>query len=439
MDPTMIGAIGIVCLVLAILSGFHIFLSLGLVGAIGLFAVGGMPAIAEIKTTYFSFTHLYHFTCLPMFILMGSFAMGAGIGQDAFSAATKWVGRIRGGLAHATVLAAALFGAATGSSSASGALFARLALPQMIQVGYDKKMAASCVAIAGTLAIMIPPSGLVIIYAILTDQNIGELLIAGVIPGFVFAGILILTTYIWVRIDPKLAPLSTEIIPVTEKLYSLRYVGPLGILILAIIGGLLYGVYTPTEGGAVGAILTLLISVIRNRGFRNLNLLHSLKEATRTSIMVFMIITSAIVFAKFMALSGVVDVIANGIIGLAVNRYVVWLIIIMLYLFLGMIVDPPSMLAISLPITLPVMTSLGFDPVWFGVQAILLSEIGLITPPVGVNCFVVAGAAPKGLVTLNDVFAGIVPYVVAGLVMVVILTVFPDLALYLPRSMGMSK
>jgi tripartite ATP-independent transporter DctM subunit len=369
-----------------------------------------------------------------MFILMGNFALSAGIGQDTFNAAAKWLGRTKGGLAHATVLAAALFGAATGSSVGSAALFSRLALPEMVKHGYDKSLASACVAIAGTLAVMIPPSALMIVYAILTDQSIGELLIAGVFPGLTFAALLIITTYILIIRTPNIAPIMKETFSFEEKMASLKYVGPLIILIGSIIGGLYAGLFTPTEGGALGALFTLIIAVIKQKGFREIKILNALLETTRTSIMVFFIITSAIVFAKFMSLSGVVTLIGDGIIELQLNRYLVWFLIVVLYLFLGMILDAPSMLAVSLPMTLPVMTTLGFDPIWFGVCVILLAEIGLITPPVGVNCFVVAGAAPE-IVTLNEVFRGVWPYVIAGIVMVIILTLFPEIALWLPRSM----
>ncbi|OGP73623.1 MAG: hypothetical protein A2Y80_10745 [Deltaproteobacteria bacterium RBG_13_58_19] len=435
MSETMVGLIGIIVLVISILSGIHIFLALGLVGTIGIIVVGGAgAAFSVLRTTFFTFTHSYHFSCIPMFILMGNFALSAGIGQDTFNAAAKWLGRTKGGLAHATVLAAALFGAATGSSVGSAALFSRLALPEMVKHGYDKSLASACVAIAGTLAVMIPPSALMIVYAILTDQSIGELLIAGVFPGLTFAALLIITTYILIIRTPNIAPIMKETFSFEEKMASLKYVGPLIILIGSIIGGLYAGLFTPTEGGALGALFTLIIAVIKQKGFREIKILNALLETTRTSIMVFFIITSAIVFAKFMSLSGVVTLIGDGIIELQLNRYLVWFLIVVLYLFLGMILDAPSMLAVSLPMTLPVMTTLGFDPIWFGVCVILLAEIGLITPPVGVNCFVVAGAAPE-IVTLNEVFRGVWPYVIAGIVMVIILTLFPEIALWLPRSM----
>ncbi|MEJ2419365.1 MAG: TRAP transporter large permease subunit [Exilibacterium sp.] len=204
---------------------------------------------------------------------------------------------------------------------------------------------------------------------------------------------------------------------------------------LSIIGGLYTGVFTPTEAGAAGAMITFILALIKKRGLRGINLKAALLETVKTSTMVFLIITSAIVFSKFMSLSGVVELLGSTIIAWDLNRYVVWGILVIIYLLLGMILDCPSMLAVSLPITLPIMTNLGFDPVWFGICVVLLAEIALITPPVGVNCFVVAGSA-SDLVDLNDIFRGVWPFVISGLVMLLILTLFPDLALWLPHSMG---
>ncbi len=437
MTDTLVGLCGIGLLVVSIFSGIHIVLALGLIGTLGIVALAGLrAAFSVLSTTYFDFTHSYHFSCIPMFVLMGGFALAADLGKDAFETARRWIGRWKGGLAIGTIASCAAFGAATGTSVGTAALFARLALPEMLKHGYDKAIASASVAIAGTLAMMIPPSALMVVYAILTGQSIGALLIAGVIPGFTYALILSITTFIWVWINPQIAPVVEEKFTLKEKLYSLRLTGPLILCIVAIIGGLYAGIFTPTEAGAAGALMTFILAIIKKKGIKGLNLTYALLETVKTSTMVFLIITSAIVFSKFMSLSGVVTLLGSTIIAWELNRWLVWGIVIILYLLLGMILDAPSMLAVSLPITLPIMTNLGFNPVWFGVCVVLLAEIGLITPPVGVNCFVVAGAA-KGMVHLNDVFRGVLPYVLAGIVMLILLTLFPDLALWLPRTMGL--
>lgn len=436
MSETFIGFGGIIVLFGSILAGVHIVLALGLVGTVGIFLLASpRAAFSVLSTTYFDFTHSYHFSCIPMFILMGAFAISAGIGKDTFETARRWIGQWRGGLAIGTIASCAVFGAATGTSVGTAALFSKLALPEMLKQGYDKSLASACVAIAGTLAMMIPPSALMVVYAILTDQSIGALLVAGVIPGFLYAFILALTTFILVSKNPHLAPTITQQYSLKEKVASLKFTGPLVLCIVSIIGGLYTGVFTPTEAGAAGAMITFIMALIKKKGIRGIKLKIALQETVKTSTMVFLIITSAIVFSKFMSLSGVVGLLGDSISAWNVNRYIVWGLIVVFYLLLGMILDCPSMLAVSLPITLPIMTNLGFHPVWFGICVVLLAEIALITPPVGVNCFVVAGAS-DGLVNLNDIYKGVLPYVLSGIVMLVILTLVPELALWLPQTMG---
>ena len=308
----------------------------------------------------------------------------------------------------------------------------------MLDAGYDKRMASASIAIAGTLAVMIPPSAVMVIFGILTDSSIGDLLIAGVIPGFVFAVILCGATFLTVLRHPEYAPRSTARYTLREKLYSLRLAGPLILVIVSIIFGLYLGVFTPTEAGGMGAAVTLLLAIIRQRGFKGLQLMETLRETVKTSAMIFAIIICALVFSRFLALSGVANTLGDFLTTLNVNRWVIVLIIVVIYLIFGMMMDAPALLAITLPITHPVMMKLGFDPIWFGVFVVLLVEIGAVTPPVGVNCFVVQ-ATSEGRVELEDVFSGLIPYVLAGFVMLVLLCVFPQLALYLPQSDALSR
>ncbi len=304
----------------------------------------------------------------------------------------------------------------------------------MLNRGYDKRLASASIAISGTLAVMIPPSALVVVYGILTESSIGALLIAGVFPGLVFALMLCLATSLWVRSNPALAPRIPNTSTFRQKMWSLRLAGPLALLIVGIIGGLYAGVFTPTEAGAIGAIVTFLMAIIRQRGVRGVQIGAVVADTVQTTAMIFGIIISALVFSKFLALSGLAGAIGDFLTTADVNRWVIVALVTALYLFLGMMMDAPPLLAISLPITHPVMLELGFDPIWFGIYVVLLCEIGAITPPVGINCFVVQGAS-GGLVQLEDVFKGLLPYIAAGLVMLVILCVFPELALYLPSAM----
>jgi C4-dicarboxylate transporter, DctM subunit len=429
------GLVGIVALAICILAGMNVMVALGVVGTVGLGIIAGPDGtLGVLRSVFFDTTHSFHFSVIPMFLMMGFFAMRAGLGEDLFEAATRWLGGMRGGLAIATTGGAAAFGAASGSSIGTTTLFTKLALPEMLKRGYDKRLASASIAISGTLAVMIPPSALIVIYGILTESSIGALLIAGALPGLVFAVLLGTATWLWVRSNPALAPLQPNTSTFKEKMWSLRLAGPLLVLIIAIIGGLYAGVFTPTEAGAVGALATFVMAVIRQRGIRRVAVPSTLRETVQTTAMIFGIIVSALVFSKFLALSGLAGTIGDFLATANVNRWVIVLLVTLLYLFLGMMMDAPPLLAISLPITHPVMLKLGFDPVWFGVYVVLLCELGAVTPPVGINCFVVQGAS-AGLVRLEDVFSGLLPYIAAGLIMLLILCLFPDLALFLPRTM----
>lgn len=431
-----IGIIGSIALILAILGGVNVMVALALVGTVGLTAITGFDgASALLGNVFFDTTHSFNFSVIPMFLMMGFFAMRAGLGQDMFDAATKWLGQMRGGLAIATTIGAATFGAAAGSSVGTATVFTKLALPEMLERGYDKRLAAASIAISGTLAVMIPPSALMVVYGILTDTSIGGLLIAGVIPGFLFALILCFATYFWVLIYPDAAPRTTLRPTWTEKFWSLRLVGPLLLVIMVIIVGLYVGFFTPTEAGAVGALVTMILAMIRKRGLRDLELKETLIETVKTTGMIFAIIISALVFSKFLALSGVVHSLGGFLSGLDVNRWVIVGLVVLIYLVLGMLMDAPGLLAITLPITHPVMISLGFNEIWVGIFIVLLCELGAVTPPVGINCFVVQ-AASDGQVELEDVFRGLIPYFIAGIVMLVLLCLFPQIALFLPETMN---
>jgi C4-dicarboxylate transporter, DctM subunit len=430
-----IGLVGTIALFAAILMGVNVMVALGAVGALGLTAVVGFHAATSMLTTvFFETTHSFHFSVIPLFLLMGYFAMRAGLGEDLFDAAHKWFGRLPGGLAISTTLGAAAFGAASGSSIGTATVFTKLALPQMLERGYDKRLASASIAIAGTLAVMIPPSAVMVIFGILTDSSIGALLIAGVIPGFIFAAVLCGATMLTVFRRPHYAPRATEAFTLREKLYSLRLAGPLILVIASIIFGLYLGVFTPTEAGGAGAAVTLVLAVIRQRGLRKLHLMEILRETVKTSAMIFAIIICALIFSRFLALSGVANTLGDFLTTLNVNRWAIVVIIVVIYLVFGMMMDAPALLAITLPITHPVMLKLGFDPVWFGVFVVLLVEIGAVTPPVGVNCFVVQ-ATSDGRVELEDVFSGLIPYVLAGLFMLFLLCLFPQIALFLPATM----
>ncbi len=435
MSNVVIGLIGTACLFGGILMDINGMVVLGLVGGIGLLAlVGPTAATSLMSNVFFETTHSFHFSVIPLFLLMGFFAMRAGLGEDLFEATTKWLGGMKGGLAISTTMGAAAFGAASGSSVGTATVFTKLALPEMLDRGYDKSLASASIAIAGTLAVMIPPSALVVVYGILTDSSIGALLIAGFIPGIVFAAMLCVAIWITVARRPDLAPTDTTTYTLREKIVALRLAGPLVLVIVAIVAGLYKGVFTPTEAGGVGATLTLLLALVRHRSFKAIQMNETLLETVRTTAMIFGILISALLFSKFLALSGLANVVGDFLTGMDAPVWMIVVLVAVIYLSLGMMMDAPALLAITLPITHPVMMDLGFDPIWFGVFVVLLVEIGAVTPPVGINCFVVQ-AASGGRVKLEDVFKGLIPFVLTGFLMLVLLYVFPQIALYLPSRM----
>jgi C4-dicarboxylate transporter DctM subunit len=435
MSNLAIGFLGVFVLLASILLGAPIMVALTGVGFAGLILLSNFTAaISILGTLYYSIVSGFHFSVIPMFLLMGFFAMRAGIGADLFDACSKWLGRLPGGLALASTGAAAAFGAASGSSVGTATLFTKLALPEMINRGYDRGFAAASIAIAGTLAVLIPPSALMVVYGILTNSSIGKLLIAGIIPGIIFSFIIIVTILIVSIINPKKAPPDARIYTWRERLWSLRMVGPLFLVIAVMLGGLYGGIFTPTEAGGLGALVTFIMAVVRQRGLRGIELGKTLLDTVVLTAMIFAIIIGGLLFARFLALSGVSGAIQSVLVDGGLNVWTVVGLVTLIYIILGMLMDAPSLLAISLPITHPVMMSLGFDPLWFGVYVIVLAEIGAITPPVGINCFVVKGAAGN-LVTLEEIFGALTPFIIASFIMLAIMLVFPQVALYLPGLM----
>jgi C4-dicarboxylate transporter, DctM subunit len=436
MSSLTIGFLGVFLLLASIVLGAPIMVALTGVGFVGLIALNNFGgAISILGTLYYSVVSSFHFSVIPMFLLMGFFAMRAGIGNDLFDACTKWFGRLPGGLAIASTGAAAAFGAASGSSVGTATLFTKLALPEMIQRGYDRGFGAASIAIAGTLAVLIPPSALMVVYGILTNSAIGRLLIAGIVPGIVFALLIGATILLIALVNPRIAPTDTRSYSWSDRFWSLRMVGPLFIVIAVMMGGLYGGVFTPTEAGGIGAIVTFIMALVRQRArLRGIQLARTLIETVVLTAMIFAIIIGGLLFARFLALSGVSGTIHAVLVEGGLPVWAVVMLVTMIYLVLGMLMDAPSLLAISLPITHPVMMGLGFDPLWFGVYVIVLAEIGAITPPVGINCFVVKGAAGN-LVTLEEIFRALWPFIVTCAIMLALLLAFPDLALYLTRSM----
>ena len=432
MDAYSAGILSIIALVGLILLGVRIAYASGIVGLIGLAILRGWdPGTGLAGFLAHSESSHYTLSVLPMFILIGYLAYYAGLTQGAFYAARCWLGWLPGGLAVATIFATAGFAAVSGASTATAAVFSRVAIPEMLRYGYDRSRAAAVVAAGGTLASLIPPSAILVIYGIIVEQSIGALLLAGFIPGaltaFCYGSIIVLR----VMINPALGP-SIEGVTWGERFRSMQ--GASGIIF--VIGVILFGIYTgimtPTEVGGVGAFI-IFIMALAKREMSWRNLYDALMETSKLSVMIFTIIWSILIYVRFLGFTGLPGAFADYIAHIEVPRLVILLLILFVYIILGMFMDGIGMLLLTLPVVFPAIVALGYDPIWFGIIVVKMVEIGLITPPIGLNCFVVNGVRPD--IPLSAIFKGVWPFVVADLICVGLLIAFPQIVLFLPQLM----
>lgn len=434
MDPTYLAILSIFFLIILLLCGLHVAVSLGLVGVVGFAMITDWSAgVGLLRTTPYKVVANFTFFAIPVFILMGQFANHGGLSSDIYSVVQKWMGRVRGGLAMATTASCAAFAAACGSSVATAATFTQVALPEMLKYGYDKRLATGAIAASGTLGALIPPSGLMIIYGIITEQSIGKLLIAGFIPGLISALIYMGMISFWVKLQPEIAPLIEERPPLREKLLSLYRVWGIVTLSAIVMGAIYLGIATPTEAGAFGAFGAFMIMILKG-SFTLKRLRNTVLDTATSTTMLFTIIIGAYIFSRFLAVTNVGPELADYLVSSGLSRYVVLAGFLLLYIFLGMFMDPAAMMAITLPIVFPIVIEMGFSGIWFGVLVIKTSEIGLITPPVGMNVYTV-NAAAHGMVRLEEIFKGILPFFLMDIVTLIILVTFPQISLWLPNQM----
>ena len=407
--------------------------ALGLVGTIGFGTIVGMgPALKSVGSTASDTVMSYNFAVVPMFILMGNLVARSGIADDLYKASFTWFGGMRGGLALATIASCGGFSAVCGSSLATAATMSRVAVPPMRKYGYADSLAAGCVAAGGTLGILIPPSIALVLYGIMTETDIGELFMAGVVPGLLGIVLYMLAVSIWARISPEVAAPATKT-GFLEKLVSLKGVTGIVILFMLVMGGLYAGWFTPTEAAGIGSGGALLISLLRGRLTWS-SLLTTLHDSARTSVALLTILIGAILFANFMNVARVPQDLGNWVSGLNVAPFTVILVIFLVYILLGCFLESISMMLLTVPIFYPVVQALGFDLVWFGIVVIVVIEISLITPPVGMNIFVLRSVLPD-IPTLT-VFKGVLPFVAADLVRAALLIAIPAFSLWLPGLMS---
>ena len=434
-DPATAGVIVACILVFLLITGTHIGVGLGISGFIGiLITINERAALAQVATVPFSTTNSFTLAVIPLFILMGSLATQAGLTTDLYRAAYNWLGKISGGLAMATTLASAAFGAACGSTIVNAAVFTKMAMPEMTKFGYDKRLSAGCIAASGTLASLIPPSILMIIYAVVTEQSVARLLVAGLVPGFLSAAVYMLGIYLVAKARPDLAPIPNVTITRRERWESLKGVWGISFLFILVIGGIYMGFFVPTYAGAVGAFGAFMI-VAAKRKLNGKLLVNTFKDAGITTSTIFIIVIGGIIFARFLTYTGLVGDISEWMIALELSPIAYLIGFAILYLILGMLIDPIAIMVMTLPVMFPIMTSVGYDPIWLGVIAIKLAEISLITPPVGLNVYVVRSASPVKL-RLEEVFAGITPFLIMDVFTLALLIAFPSIVLFLPSLMG---
>jgi len=432
MDPLTIGWICIFAMFVLLPTGVPIAFIMLAVGMVGYVVLEGIaPALGTLRMVPFSEVATYSFTVIPLFILMGHVAYNSGLAADLLMLARTWLGRIPGGLVHATIAGCTVFGAMCGSGIASCATMSKIAVPEMIKLGVDKRLAFGTVAAAGTLAAMIPPSVIMVIYGIITEQSIGRLLIAGILPGIVAAINFMIMVYIRAKRNPRLAPAVTGI-TWQQRFTSLKPVASIILIIVVIVGGIYSGICTPTEAGAVGTFAIFVLGVVQRRMTWG-GLKDSVLNTLRTTGMIFLIIIAAFIFTRMLNITGVSTQIVSGINSLDVPPIVILILIMILYLFIGMFMDFLPALFMTLPVVFPIIMRLGYDPIWFGVLITHLDEMSLITPPFGLNLFVMKGTVPDA--EMSDIIKGVTPFIIVDLVTLAIYIAFPQISLFLPNLM----
>jgi len=432
MSSEMIGILGILCMFVFLAFRMYIGMAMALIGFIGLCFICGVPAASSILGIVpYAQSTSYTLSVIPLFVLMGQFAFISGISTDIYKTVYAWMGRFQGGLAMATVLACAGFAAVCGSSLATGATMGMVAIPEMDKYKYDHRLSTGCVAAGGTLGILIPPSIGFVIYGILTEESIGKLFMAGILPGILLAGLFILTIYIQCKRKPDIGPRG-EATTWKVKIKSLGNTWGILLLICIVMGGLYLGIVTPTEAAGVGAFGAFLIALFKRR-LNMKGLIYCLMETGKTTAMIFLIIIGANIFSAFLGLAKIPMGLADFIAGLAMPKIAILAAIILVYLVMGCVMDCYAIMILTVPIIFPVVEALQFDPIWFGVLMVIVLEVGLITPPVGLNVFVLKAAAPN--VPLIVIFRGIWPFLIAALLAIVLITIFPGIALYIPSHM----
>ena len=428
MNEVTIGIIGLAVILLMFLTGIELGFAMAIVGFVGFgIIVSTKAALNLLAKDVFDVFASYGFTVIPLFVLMGQIAFNAGIAKRLYSASYKFIGHIPGGLAMATVAAATAFKALCGSSPATAATFASVAVPEMDRYHYAKKLSTGIVATVGTLGILIPPSVTLIVFGIITEQSIGKLFLAGLIPGLIIAFFFIVIIYGWCKINPALGPRG-EKSTWKERIASLPEVFWVVLIFVLVVGGLMQGFFTPTEAGSVGTFAVLLLSIIK-RDINFKGFVKSVAESLRTACMVLMLIAGSTILGHFLAVTKIPMIASEWVVSLPLNRYVIMIIISLIYQMGGSFIDDLAFMILATPIFYPAIIKLGFDPIWFGMIIAITVMVGVVIPPVAMNVFVVKNITK---VPFGVIYSGVYPFLISLVVCAALLFLFPQLATFLP-------
>ena len=444
-----IGVAGLAVLILLVLLGVRVYVAAAISGFLGLLWLKGWSVAAAIAGTIpHSKTVTYPLSVLPLFILIGFLAFHTGLTTRLFEAARRWFGWVPGGLAVSTVFASAGFAAVSGASTATAAVFSRIAIPDMLKSQYSSRLTAGVVAAGGTLASLIPPSAILVIYAIMVEESVGRLLLAGLIPGLISVAVYTLLIIVMCTVRREQGDAITGY-SWSERIKSLPGTVPIFLVIGIIFGALYSGAATPTEAGALGVLVVFVMYVFRALRQDSLasftqKLKDSLTETAKLTVMIFTLIWGVFLFVRFLGFAGLPGAFADWVVGLDYPPILIMIFILLAYAVLGMFMDAIGMLVLTLPVVFPAVIALGYDPIWFGIVVVKMAEICLITPPIGLNCFVVAGVSrelsdPTGrslAIPLQDVFRGIGPFFIADVITVAALLAYPEFVLWLPDTIA---
>jgi C4-dicarboxylate transporter DctM subunit len=431
MAPPVIGLIAFFGLLLLVLVGLPVGFGMIVAGIVVFWAIGGWnPMLGVVGMVPFDKVTTYTFTCVPLFILMGNFAFRAGLAKDLYHSARLWTAKLPGGLAQATCLANAFFGALSGSTLAATATFSKLAVPEMAKLGYNRRLNVGCVAAAGTFASVIPPSINVVLYGMITEQSIGKMLIAGIIPGIVIAGCYMALIWVRVKHNPNLAGTPITGVTLKDAVRGSKLLWPVIVTFIVMLGGIYTGTFTPTEGGAVGAGVVFALIVITKRFSWHL-LWDCLFDTAKTMAVLYIIVVGAFTFSAAMAITRLPSTVANWMVDLPFPPIIILFVILAVYIVLGCIMDTTAMLFLTMPVIFPTTVKLGFNPIWFGILIIHVFEIGMVSPPYGLSLFAAKASLPD--VPFSDIMLGVIPFLLADLVSMSILIMFPQLVTFLPN------